>query len=50
MRVWIVRASLKRDFTYVSRVEALRSFIPLLFSFVISVCLPVVKAKSDSRM
>ena len=28
--------------------EALRSFIPLLFSFVICVCLPVVKAKSDS--
>ena len=27
----------------------LRSFIPLLFSFVICVCLPVVKAKSDSR-
>ena len=29
--------------------EALRSFVPLLFSFVISVCLTVVKAKSDSR-
>ena len=29
--------------------EALRSFIPLLFSFVICVCLPVFKAKSDSR-
>ena len=29
--------------------EAPRSLIPLLFSIVICVCLPVVKAKSDSR-